>query len=279
MRVAILGTGKMGGAMAKRLHAAGHQLILWNRTRDRAEAVGVGTVASSPAEAVKTAEIVISMLTDADAVRSTYSGANGAAAGANDKQVFVEMTTAGPGVSVEIASVIERTGARFVEAPILGNPPMIEAGKAMVLAAGSEEAIQGALPVLEAFGEVRRIGGLGKAASLKLVANSMLMGVGALAAELQAAGVEAGLDAGDVFWVITRIAPVLAARKSGLVGHRYEPVMFALRDAVKDLKLATELYGEVRASTPLTTATKTLYERAAKSAADLDMSAISTLYE
>ena len=55
--------------------------------------------------------------------------------------------------------------------------------------------------------------------------------------------------------------------------------MFALRDAVKDLKLATELYGEVRASTPLTTATKTLYERAAKSAGDLDMSAISTLYE
>ena len=152
MRVAILGTGKMGGAMAKRLHAAGHQLILWNRTRDRAEAVGVGKVASSPAEAVKTAEIVISTLTDADAVRSTYSGANGAAAGANEKQVFVEMTTAGPRVCVEIASVIERAGARFVEAPILGNPPMIDAGKAMVLAAGSEEAIQGACPCSRPLG-------------------------------------------------------------------------------------------------------------------------------
>ena len=112
MRVAILGTGKMGGAMAKRLEATGYEVILWNRTRKRAEALGVGKVASTSAEAVEAAEVVISMLTNADAVRSTYLGTNGAAAAANKKQVFVEMSTAGPGVSKEIAPAIERASAQ-----------------------------------------------------------------------------------------------------------------------------------------------------------------------
>jgi len=69
MRVAILGTGKMGGAMARRLNDAGHEVTLWNRTRARAELLGVGKVADTPAEAARSSEIVISMLTDADAVR------------------------------------------------------------------------------------------------------------------------------------------------------------------------------------------------------------------
>ena len=78
MQVAILGTGKMGGAMARRLSSAGHELVLWNRTRERAEKVGVGNVVSTAAEAAESAEIVISMLTDADAVRAAYFGDGGA---------------------------------------------------------------------------------------------------------------------------------------------------------------------------------------------------------
>ena len=62
MRVAIIGTGKMGGAMARRLKSQGHELTLWNGTRERAEALGVGRVAATPAEAVRDAEVVISML-------------------------------------------------------------------------------------------------------------------------------------------------------------------------------------------------------------------------
>src|SRR5260370_21997066 len=90
MRVAILGTGKMGGAMARRLNDAGHELTLWNRTRERAELLGVGKVVDTPAEAARSSEIVISMLTDADAVRMAYLGKGGAASAAQN-QVFVEM--------------------------------------------------------------------------------------------------------------------------------------------------------------------------------------------
>jgi 3-hydroxyisobutyrate dehydrogenase-like beta-hydroxyacid dehydrogenase len=278
MRVAILGTGKMGGAMARRLGAAGYELVLWNRTRQRAEVLGVGKVAATPAEAVANADIVISMLTDADAVRAAYLGENGAATAARN-QVFVEMSTAGPDISNEIGPVIERGGAEYIEAPLLGSITAVEAGKLIVFAAGKEAAIERARPVLEALGEVRRIGDLGSAARLKLVANSMVTGAGALAAELMAAGTAAGLDGEDVFWVLTRMVPALAVRRAGYVEHRYEPVTFRLRDALKDVRLALELYQRTGVATPITAKVAELYEFAASTAGDLDMSAIATIYE
>ena len=279
MRVALLGTGKMGGAMARRLAAAGHELTLWNRTRERAEALGIGKVAATPAEAVETAEIVISMLTDANAVRATYLGDGGASSAAKTGQVFVEMSTAGLDISKEIAPAIERAGAQLVEAPVMGSIPAIESGKLFILAAGDEAAIERARPVLEALGEIRRVGDFGTAAALKLVANSMVAGVSALAAELQSAGTAAGLNPEDVFTVISRMAPALNMRKAGFVEHRYEPVTFSLRDALKDVRLALKLYRRTGSTTPLTSTTEALYERAAKSVADLDISAINSLYE
>ncbi len=278
MRVAILGTGKMGGAMARRLEASGHELTLWNRTRERAEALGVGRVAATPAEAAEGADIVISMLTDADAVRAAYLGPGGAVKVARS-QVFVEMSTAGPVVAKELAPLIDRAGAQFVEAPVLGSIAAVESGTLVIFAAGREAAIERARPALKDLGEVRPVGDIGSAASLKLVANSMLAGVNALAAELQSAGTAAGLQAEDVFWVLTRIAPVLNARKAGYVEHRYEPVSFALRDALKDLRLALDLFKRAGAATPITSTTKELYEAAAKTAGELDMSAIATLYD
>jgi len=278
MRVTILGAGKMGGAMARRLHSQGHDLTLWNRTRERAEALGVGTVAASPAEAVTNADVVISILTNADAVRETYLGEKGAGKAAKN-QVFLEMSTAGPDVSMEIAPFIARAGAHYVEAPVLGTIPAVEGGTLVILAAGDETAIERAAPVLQALGEVRRTGPLGSAAKLKLVSNTMIAGVTALAAELLAAGAQAGLNVDDIFALLSRVAPYLNTRKAGLIEHRYEPVTFALRDAVKDIGLAIEMYRLSGATTPLSETTKELYDQAARLAGDLDMSAIATVYE
>ena len=278
MRVAILGTGKMGGAMARRLTDVGHELTLWNRTRSRAESVGVGRVVSTPAEAAANAEVVISMLTNGEAVRSAYLGADGAVKAARG-QVFIDTSTAGVDVEREIAAAVEKAGADFVEAPVLGSVGAILAGTAVILAAGSEPAVGRARLVLQAFGDVRYIGPVGRAAALKLIANSMLAGVYTLAAELLAAGAYAGLPAEEVFFVLNRSAPVLTQRKTGFVEHRYEPVTFALRDVVKDLELATELFRSLGARTPMTDRTRELFERAGKTAGNLEVSAITTLYE
>lgn len=278
MRVAILGTGKMGSAIAKRLNAVGHELVLWNRTRARAEAVGVGKVASNPADAVKDADVVISILTDANAVRAAYLGDGGAVKAAHN-QVFVEMSTAGPDIVREVQPAIERAGAMFVECPVSGSIGAMETGMGLLYAAGNDEAVERARPVLEALGEMRRIKDADSAAKLKLVANTMLAGVSALGAELMAAGTAAGLDKEDAFWVLTRFAPGLATRRAGYVDHNYQPVTFALRDAAEDLRLATDVYRKAAASTPMTDTARGLYDRAAKTAGDLDMSAIITAYE
>jgi 3-hydroxyisobutyrate dehydrogenase-like beta-hydroxyacid dehydrogenase len=278
MQVAILGTGKMGGAIARRLDAEGHELTLWNRTRKRAEALGLGRVAATPAEAVEGAEVVISILTDAGAIRAAYLDKSGAVNAARN-QVFVEMSTAGPDVVQELQPAIEKAGAKFVECPVLGSVSAMETGKGILFAAGDDAALERARPVLAAIGEVRRISDPESAAKLKLIANTILMGLSALAAEVMTAGAAAGVDTEDVFWVLTRFAPALGARRSGFVEHRYEPVTFALRDGVKDLRLATELFERVGAATPLTAITKELFEKAAETAGELDLSAISTVYE
>jgi 3-hydroxyisobutyrate dehydrogenase-like beta-hydroxyacid dehydrogenase len=135
MRVAILGTGKMGGAMARRLESTGHELTLWNRTRSRAEALAVGRVATTPAEAASHADVAISILTDANAVRAAYLGDDGAAKVAQGK-VFVEMSTAGPDIAKELAPLIAKAGAQFVEAPVLGSIGAVESGTLIIFAAG-----------------------------------------------------------------------------------------------------------------------------------------------
>jgi 3-hydroxyisobutyrate dehydrogenase-like beta-hydroxyacid dehydrogenase len=274
MRVAILGTGKMGAAMANRLGSQGHQLKLWNRTRSRAEAVGAGEVAATPADAVRDAEAVISMLTDAAALRAAYLGPDGAAKAARD-QVFADMSTAGSDVEQELQAVLPA----FVEAPVLGSVGAILGGTAVILVGGKKDAVERARAVLSAFGDVRMIGELGSASALKLIANTMLAGVYALTSELMAAGIAAGLPQEEVFFVLNRIVPLLTQRKAGFVEHRYEPVTFALRDALKDLELAHQLFGRLGVSVPLSEDTRRLFEKAAATHADAEMSAIASLYE
>src|SRR5438309_1340894 len=108
-RVAILGTGKMGSALAARLSEAGFELTLWNRTPSRAEALGLGPVAESPAAAARGADLVISSLTGPDAVRAVYLGRDGAlSSGAGAR--FVEMSTAGADIVPDLGAQVRAAG-------------------------------------------------------------------------------------------------------------------------------------------------------------------------
>src|SRR5260370_17126435 len=112
------------------------------------------------------------MVSEGGGVGGKYRGESGAAEAAGG-QVFGDMSSAGPDVSQEIAPVIERAGAQFVEAPVLGSVPAVEGGTLVIFAAGDKEAIQRARPVLEALGQFRGMDTLGSAAKLHLVATSM----------------------------------------------------------------------------------------------------------
>jgi 3-hydroxyisobutyrate dehydrogenase-like beta-hydroxyacid dehydrogenase len=272
-RVAILGIGKMGSAIAARLSEAGFEVVLWNRTRSRAEALGLGTVAETPAAAARDADVVISSLTGPEAVFAAYLGSDGALTGGTGKR-FVEMSTAGTDLVSELGAHITAARGTLIDAPILGAPPIVRAGEAAILAGGANEDVASASPVLTVLGTLRHVGPLGSAAQLKLVANSMLADVVLAAAELQVAGEDAGLDPDDVFWVLQRVAPALEARRSGYIEDRHTPPMFALRDLRKDLGFALALFDKSGESTPLTRVSSELVTAAAAVTPDFDISAV-----
>ena len=271
--VAVLGTGRMGGAIARRLQASGFAITVWDRTRDKAERLKLGPVAATPAHAIREADVALSSLTDAAAVRSVYLGRDGViehAAG----QLLVEMSTGGPDVIEELGQQAGARGVRLLEAPVLGSVPAVESGTLAVLVGGSASDVEQARPVLERLGEVHYVGTLGSAARLKLVANSMLGIISAAAAELLAAGTAAGLERGQVFWALARYAPFLMAREAGFLRDQHQPTMFAIRDLVKDLELALDLYGRSQVPVPLTHQTRELFAEVLPASSDLDISAI-----
>ena len=272
-RVAILGTGKMGSAIAGRLSGAGFELTLWNRTRERAAGLGIGQVAETPAAAARNADVIISSLTGPDAVRAAYLGPTGALSAAKGK-LIVEMSTAGPDLVAGLAKEVAAAGARLVDAPILGAPPIVLDGEAAILISGAKRDVAAATRILAPLGTVRHVGTLGKAARLKLVANSMLADVLLAAAELQVAGEEAGLDPKDVFWVLQRLAPTLGARRRGYLEHHHKPATFALRDLLKDLDFALELVDEVGGEAPMTAMSRALVADVAWESPDLDVTAV-----
>jgi len=271
-RIAILGTGKMGSAIAARLAQARFEVVLWNRTRSKAEALGRGTVVDTPAAAVWEADIVISSLTGPEAVRAAYLGPDGALVAGAGKR-FVEMSTAGTDLVSDLTTKVAAAGGRLIDAPILGAPPVVRTGEAAILVGGAVEDVAAARPVLNELGTVRHVGPLGSAARLKLVANSMLADVVLAAAELQVAGERAGLDPDDVFWVLKRIVPALEARRPGYLEGRHTP-QFALRDLRKDLDFATALFARSGSETPLTHSSSDLVTAAAATTPDLDISAV-----
>jgi 3-hydroxyisobutyrate dehydrogenase-like beta-hydroxyacid dehydrogenase len=277
VRVAILGTGKMGSALASRLSEAGYELVLWNRTRARAEALGLGRVFATAAAAARDADVVISSLTGPEAVLAAYLGPDGAVTPGTGR-LFIEMSTAGPELAEELARAVAAAGARLVIAPIIGAPPAVRAGTATVLAGGSDDEVAAATPLLSRFGTVHRVDDASSAARLKLVANSMLADVILAAAELQVAGERSGLDPDDVLWVLERLVPGLAARRAGLVEGRHVPPMFALRDLRKDLALAFPALGGSDADLPLTETSMQLVGAAAAATPDLDISAVAGRY-
>jgi 3-hydroxyisobutyrate dehydrogenase len=168
MNVAFLGLGIMGSRMAANLRDAGHELTVWNRTRERAEAFG-GRVAATPAEAAADAEVVITMVVDGPQVEAVLLGDDGAASGAGDDALFVDMSTISPAVA---RSLGERL--RFMDAPVTGSSPAAEAGTLTIMAGGAAEDFEHARPLLDVMGElVVHVGEVGQGQTVKLVNNAV----------------------------------------------------------------------------------------------------------
>ena len=153
MKVGFLGLGQMGTPMALRLVAAGHELSVWNRTEGRTEPlIHEGAIAAAtPAEAELGADAVITMLFDDAANEEVLFGANGLVDALSPGAVHIACSTISVALSERLTAEHAQRGQLFVAAPVFGRPNVAEEGRLWIVAAGSDEAIAKARPLLQAF--------------------------------------------------------------------------------------------------------------------------------
>jgi 3-hydroxyisobutyrate dehydrogenase/2-hydroxy-3-oxopropionate reductase len=239
--IAFLGLGAMGSRMAARLLDAGHDLVVWNRTPERAEhLVAAGAVrAETPAAAAAQAELVITMLADPAALEAVTDGPDGVARALAPTATLVEMSTVGPAAIERLAAALHPE--RLLDAPVLGSLSEAEEGRLQVFVGGSRTLAERWAPVFEVLGTPTHVGPLGSGARAKLVANSTLFGVLGVLGEAVALGDALGLDRDVLFTVLsgTPVGAQVERRRPVLEGEE-SPVRFALSLAVKDAELVGE---------------------------------------
>lgn len=177
MNVGIAGTGRMGTAFALRLLETGHTVMVWNRTREKtvtAAAAGA-SVAPTPAALARSSDTVISILTNAAAMRRVYTGKHGLLSGTTAGKLFVEMSTVRGDDHRALASAVEAKGARLLECPVSGTVKPAHDGTLVGFAGGTPEAFADARPLLEPLcRRVELLGPMGAGARMKLAANLLL---------------------------------------------------------------------------------------------------------
>jgi 3-hydroxyisobutyrate dehydrogenase-like beta-hydroxyacid dehydrogenase len=242
-RVAVIGLGGMGSRIAKRLLDGGHELTVWNRSPEKAEALGA-PLAASPAEAASEAEVLITMVADPPALAAVTEGLEGVAAGADENTTVIEMSTVGPAAIERLASVLR---GQLLDAPVLGSLNEAEAGTLSIFVGGDEAVFERRRELLEVLGNPIYIGPSGSGAAAKLVANSTLITVIGALGEALALAQALGLSRETTFEVLgtTALAAQAERRRRALESGEFAP-RFPLRLARKDADLIAELGLDLR---------------------------------
>jgi 3-hydroxyisobutyrate dehydrogenase/2-hydroxy-3-oxopropionate reductase len=238
-RVAVIGPGGMGGRIASRLLDAGYELIVWNRSAEKAlPLIERGAeLAGTPADAATRSEVLITMLADPAALRAVTEGREGIAAGANTALTVIQMSTVGPATLRWFASALP-VGLNLLDAPVLGSVDEAAAGSLAIFVGGPSELVERSRSLLSTLGSPLYIGPLGSGQAAKLVAN------GAHFATLAALGEAIALARGlrlsdDVLYEVLTATPLAAQaerRWAAIKDGRY-PARFRLALARKDADL------------------------------------------
>lgn len=249
--VAVLGTGRMGGAMVGTLRRAGFEVTAWNRDPAKSEALAVSTgarAAGSASEAASTAEVVISSLADDAAVKDVY----GTFAGdLRRTAVVLEMSTISPSTTRAVGSWVTASGAAFLDAPVSGSVSTVEGGQLTIMVGGDPDALERARPVLEPLASnIIHVGHLGSGASMKLAVNALVHGLNAALSESLVLAERAGVErstAYEVFASGAAAAPFVLYKRAAYERPDETPVAFTLDLVDKDLELILGLAEQVGA--------------------------------
>jgi 3-hydroxyisobutyrate dehydrogenase-like beta-hydroxyacid dehydrogenase len=237
--VGFIGLGGMGSRMSRRLIDARHDVVVWNRTAAKARPlVEAGArFAQTPADAVRDADVVMTMVADPAALREVTTGAAGVALAIHRSATFIEMSTVGREAVAQLASDLP-AGVGLLDAPVLGSLTEVESGSLRVFIGGEPALAERWTPLLSVFGTPTYVGPLGSGAAAKLVANSTLFGVLGVLGEAVALGDGLGLSRSATFAVLagTPVAAQAERRRDAIESSDY-PTRFRLALARKDADL------------------------------------------
>jgi 3-hydroxyisobutyrate dehydrogenase-like beta-hydroxyacid dehydrogenase len=279
MRVAVLGTGRMGTALAKRLLAGGHDVTVWNRSAEKTkEAVAAGArPATRVKEAIEGAGAVLTSLSDDSAVRQVALGEGGVREWLPDGVPYMECSTISPRLSEELAGNFARFGA----VPVVGGPAAVASGEATYLVGAPDETFELLVGVLDALGDKRRrYPSAGLASTAKLAINFLLLSGVVSLAEAFGVGRAGGLNDEQLRDLLgPAIAPGLRSRFDALLGSPAQGWWTTALGA-KDASLAVDLAQTTGIALQVGTAVRDAYLRAAREGyAEEDIAAVRHLYE
>ncbi|MGP0050112.1 MAG: NAD(P)-dependent oxidoreductase [Solirubrobacteraceae bacterium] len=279
MRLAVVGMGNMGRALAERLLAGGHDVTVWNRTPDKADdLVAKGArEAATPSAAAAQVEATFASLTDDAAVLAVVAGADGVAAGLGDG-IFVDASTVSPQTTKELADAV---AGRMLASPILGAPAAVTAGEAGYLIAGPRDLFDRLAPAYSVLASEERRRYLGTdatvATTLKVLSNYLLMSGIATLAEVVGTAQAVGLSDDlirEYFSQLPLVAPALHNRLDDIIAGSHGG-WFSTTLGAKDLRLTEDLARAHGVQLPVAEAVKRRYEEAAAQGwADADIAAV-----
>lgn len=265
-KLAFLGLGVMGFPMAAHLKAAGHDVTVYNRSPEKAEAwvaANGGQSAPTPREAAAGADFVLSCVGNDDDLRSVCLGEDGAFSGMERGAIFVDHTTVSAAVTRELAAAATEMGLGYVDAPISGGQAGAENGQLSVMCGGAEEDYAKAAPVVAAYAKIcRRLGEVGAGQMTKMCNQIAIAGLVQGLSESLAFARKAGLDIESVVEVISRGAAgswQMENRHKTMAAGEFEHG-FAVNWMRKDLAICLAAADEVGVSLPVTALVDQFYK-------------------
>jgi 3-hydroxyisobutyrate dehydrogenase/glyoxylate/succinic semialdehyde reductase len=281
MKIGFIGLGIMGSRMAANLQKAGHSLIVYNRTHDKAAQLlaGGASWADSPAALAKQVAIVFTMLAHPEAVKEAALGQDGFLTSLAPGGLWVDCSTVNPSFSMEMAEQARSLGVRFLDSPVTGSKEPAALGKLIFWVGGETADVEACRPLFQCMGNRIIHGGKqGMGASLKMVMNQLLGTTMAAFAEGLVLGRSLGLPIETLFEALLggpAAAPFVAAKRRRIETGNFDDADFLLRWLQKDLHLAAVSAYETGVSLPLTNVAKEIYRFAIREGdGDKDFSAI-----
>ena len=257
MNLAFIGLGKMGAGMARNLLRAGHTVTVYNRSRDKADALAAdgARVADSPADACRDAEVVMTMVADDHALDEIVVGRHGIAAAMKAGCVHLSHSTISTALARKLADEHAHRKQGYLSVPVFGRPEAAETKKLVVVAAGPNELIERCRPLFDAIGRATYIVGdqPWQANVAKLCGNFMVISAIEAFGEAYATLRKAGVVPQVFLEIMTTLlgSPVLTNYGRAIAEENFEPAGFALRLGLKDVRLMLAASEECTSPMPL----------------------------